>query len=205
MRRTRHVCWLLVLLILSGASPAQEPCTCPGAKVAGGWCELHGTGYVASVEIHSRLLYDALDAHGHMLDLSTFECTLCRTAIESDGFCDQHRVGFLARQAYFSRLTYELARGEAREPISITCPTCRRNTASHGWCEKCGVGMVGHVQVRDRRAYEHAAKAVDILRAASNTVKRCEWCAIAMVTDTTCPQCRITWKDGKPVATPSAP
>lgn len=205
MVRSAWICWLLVVLVLCAATPVQEPCTCTRAKVAGGWCEVHATGYVAGVEIHSRLLYDALDAHGHTLDLSTFKCPTCRQAIASDGFCEQHRVGFVSEQAYFSRLTYELARGEAKDPIEITCPVCLRNARSLGWCDKCGLGMIGYVAIKDRQAYERAAKAVEILQAATLTVKRCEWCAIAMVTDTQCPLCRISYKDGKPVTAPAKP
>jgi hypothetical protein len=185
-------------------APSGDPhapsadCVCATAKRDNAWCEAHHRGYVAAVEIHSRLLWDTLDAHGHTLDLGTFTCEACRRAISTDGFCDEHRIGFLARQAYFSRLTYELARGEKREPSDIACPACRKNTKSLGWCETHHLGMIGVVEIKDRQAYDLAAHSVEILRAASRKAGRCEHCAMAMVTDTECPMHRITYKDGRP-------
>jgi hypothetical protein len=205
MRRAIVTACLILMPLLLGAAPAPESCTCATAKATHGWCEAHARGYVAAVEIRSRHLYDTLDAHGHTLDLGTFQCASCKQAIASDGFCEEHRIGFVGRQAYFSRLTYELARGEPREPSSISCRACRKNARSLGWCDKHGVGMVGSVAVKDRLAYDHAAKAVGILKEASEAAKRCEHCAMAMVTDTQCPFHRITYKDGKPVPAPAVP
>ena len=199
---------------LGGAAPASLPddaltapafCTCAAAKVTNGWCEAHGIGYVALVPIRSRMLYETLDAHGHTLDLGTFQCPSCKKAIESDGFCVEHRVGFVKKQAYFSRLTYELARGESRDPATITCPVCRKNAESHGWCSKCKLGMVGTTAIRDKKAYEAVANAIEILTAATKAIERCEDCAVAMVTDTQCPRCRITYKNGKPLPPNSGP
>jgi len=200
----------LVMMWLSGQAaqppvPSPMSCTCATAKVEHGWCDAHGVGYVASIEIRSKLLYETLDAHGHTLDLSTFECASCQKAIASDGFCEEHRVGFVRRQVYFSRLTYELARGQTRDPATLTCPVCRKNAETLGWCEKCAVGMVGRVAMKDRQGYEHAARAVKILQAATQAAGRCEWCAVAMVTDTECPLCKITYKEGRPLASPARP
>ncbi len=190
---------ILVLMISAGAIAATviAPCTCAVAKATNGWCDRHALGYVANVEIRSKVLYETLDAHGHVLDLSTFACPSCRNAIESEGFCEEHRVGFVHGLAYFSRLTYELARAETSDTNKITCRICRKNAETHGWCPKCKLGRVGHFAIRDERAYQHVAKAVDILVAANEAVARCEMCAVAMVTDTTCPLCRITYKDGR--------
>lgn len=205
MRHATLAAWLLLVPLAAEAAPAPEPCTCAAARTTHGWCETHARGYVAAVEIRSTLLYHALDAHGHDLDLNTVQCAVCQKAIASDGFCEEHRVGFVGRQAYFSRLTYELARGENRDPSSISCRACRRNSGSLGWCEKHGVGMVGSVAVKDRQAYGHAAKAVDILEAANQAARHCEHCAVAMVTDTQCPVHRITYKDGRAVPPPAVP
>ncbi len=181
-------------------SPESEACTCSEAERTNGWCRRHGIGYVAAVPIRSARLYDVLDAHGHAVDLSTFECESCKRAIATGGFCEEDRVGFVGKLAYFSRLTYELARGERTDPGSLSCPVCTRHDAEGpGWCETCKRGMVGHVAIRDKQAYEAAARAVAILRAAVEASERCEHCAVAIVTDTKCPYCRITYKDGKPV------
>ena len=190
---------LLVIVCVARLSAAPPECTCATARDTNGWCEVHHAGYVASVRITSRLLYDALDAHGHTLDLGTFTCVSCRKAIETDGFCDRDSVGFVKGQVYLSRLTYELARGERMDPSTIKCKVCRANALSQGWCDRCKLGMVGNVAIRDREAYDRAARAADIVRGASQTVARCEWCGVAMVTSTKCPICRITYRDGKPV------
>ncbi len=179
---------------------ASEACTCPEARRANGWCEFHGMGYVAEVPMRSALLHETLDAHGHQVDPGTFECESCKKAIETSGFCEKDRIGFVGGLAYFSRLTYELARGNWTPPESLSCPVCRKNAdEGPGWCDECNRGMVGHVAIRDKAAYEAAARAVVILRAAIQTAEGCEYCAVAMVADGDCPYHRITYKDGKPV------
>lgn len=183
----------------SSTRKAAAPCTCATAKDMNGWCERHGFGYVASVKIKSRLLYDTMDAHGHTLDLSIFECGACQKAIASDGFCEEHRIGFLRKQAYFSRLTYELARGELRKPARIVCPVCRKNARGQGWCETCQTGMIGKTAIKGAASYQHVSKAIGILRLANKAAERCQDCALAIVTDAQCPMCRITYKDGHPV------
>jgi rubrerythrin len=196
---------LLAAILLSGASPAATPegCTCSFARETDGWCAVHGVGYVGLVEIRSQRLYEALDAHGHDLDLSTFECPACRRAIEEDGFCEEHRIGFVAGQAYFSALSYQLARGDKVRIADITCPTCRENARSRGWCERHQVGMVGHVAIRSKRDYERVATTLGILEKANVEAPRCEYCAVAMVFDGYCPVCKASYKDGKRV--PAAP
>jgi hypothetical protein len=178
----------------------EAACTCEAARLDTGWCELHDVGYVASIPIRSRVLYETLDAHGHTLDLDAFRCESCKEAIRTDGFCERDRIGFIERQAYFSRLTYELARGEKRPPETTACPVCRENAGSHGWCETHGVGMIGAVQAKDRQGYDKAAAALEILIAANEVSATCEGCAVAMITDSLCARHRISYRDGKPVA-----
>lgn len=182
--------------------PVKAPeagCTCEAARLDSGWCEVHEVGYVASIPIRSRVLYETLDAHGHTLDPAAFTCERCKEAIRTDGFCEKDRIGFVRTQAYFSRLTYELARGEKRPPGMIDCPVCRKNAGSHGWCEAHGVGMIGAVQAKDRQGYEKAVEALEILIAASEMAATCEECATAMITDSLCARHRINYRDGKPV------
>ena len=181
------------------AAAVQAPCTCASAKAVNGWCEAHAVGYVGDIPIRSKELFEVLDAHGHELDLSTFTCPSCKSAIATQGFCEQHHIGFVGRLAYFSRLTYELARGESSDPAKIKCPTCRKNAQSHGWCAKCKIGRIGHVAITDPAAYQRAEHAVLILLIAIAAAPRCDMCAAAIVLDTECPVCRITYKDGRPV------
>jgi hypothetical protein len=201
-RRRFVALFAAALLFAVAAAPADPECTCPQARLTDGWCDVHHVGYVAMVRIPSRLLYDTLDAHGHVLDLSTFTCPGCRKAIDGDGFCEEHRIGFVRKQAYFSRLTYEIARGERLRPEAVACPVCRADMERTGWCDKHRVGWIGNVAIANRPAYERAAAAVAILREAVDMLPRCEHCSEAMVTDQECPIHRITYQGGKPVPKP---
>ena len=201
-KATAVLLFLLAAGLFSPAGGASDPrdCICPKARRTNGWCELHRVGYVAEVPIRSALLHETLDAHGHQVDPGSFECESCKQAIAASGFCEKDRIGFVDGLAYFSRLTYELARGEQTPHGSLSCPVCRKNAGEGpGWCGECKRGMVGHVAIRDKAAYEAAARAVAILRSAVEAAERCEHCAVAMATDTDCPYHRITYKDGKPL------
>ncbi len=125
--RTLPACLATVLL---GASPpvAEGPgCVCPKVRVADGWCGPCRTGYVASVEIRSPLLFEALDAHGHEIDPASLECEGCREAIRKDGFCEKSGYGFVRKELYFSKLTWVLARGERQAPGALRCRACAAN------------------------------------------------------------------------------
>jgi len=190
-------CVLASLCCGSGARTAE--CLCPQARRVDGWCDAHHVGYIAGLAVPSQLVHEALDAHGHQVDLTTFDCPSCRAAIAASGFCEQHSVGFVNRMAYFSRLTYEIAQGTRVDAVRSECPVCRKNSDSYGWCERHKVGTLGNVVLRDPAAYSRAAHAMTIVQEALVVAGRCERCAVAMVTSSQCPLCRITYKDGKPV------
>jgi hypothetical protein len=178
--------------------------SCLEAALRHGWCRHCNTGYIAGAAIKARILYDGLDAHGHDLDPSTIHCTKCRTAMGTDGFCETCRIGWINKQAYFSRLTYEVCRGRTVDVAAIACPACRENSKKYGWCETCGLGMVGNVAISKQDAFRHAARGYDIMLLAIEASGRCDACALAIITDTTCPQCRVTYKDGRPVPKPKS-
>jgi hypothetical protein len=198
---------LHALLFVCGGAESITPgtCACAHALEHDGWCDVHGIGYVGSVEVRSQLLFEALDAHGHDVDPSTFDCPSCRKAVETSGFCPTHRVGFVGGQAYFSRLTYDLARGKRLTPSEVTCPVCRKHMLGRGWCPSCGVGMVGSVALRDRQAFDGVDHALKLVEAANRVASRCENCAVAMVFDGTCPICGIRYQDGKEVGRVTPP
>jgi hypothetical protein len=186
-----------------GAEPA--PCTCLAAAETNGWCEAHSIGWIGNVEVPYRILWETLDAHGHVLDLGAFECETCRAAIASSGFCERDRIGFVDGLAYFSRVTYELARAARTDVASLACPVCRKNAEGRGWCDACKRGMVGGLAIADARAYAEAAKVLAILEEAIAVAERCEHCAVAMITDTECPVCRIRYRDGHPLPRAAPP
>lgn len=182
-----------------GAPGAPEVCVCATARETNAWCPVHKLGYVGGLELESSWLHEAVDAHGHDVDPSTFTCPVCRGALASDGFCAEHKIGFVHGKAYFSKLTYRLGQAEVRRPADIACPVCRKNAETHGWCDRDRAGMVGPFTIRDRAVFEQTVRALGILELADREAKRCQYCAVAMITDTQCPFCKITYRDGKKV------
>ncbi|MFQ5412648.1 MAG: hypothetical protein ACE5EC_10125 [Phycisphaerae bacterium] len=182
---------LVAIMIVCGCNaPSATICeSCIEAKRHHQWCEACDVGYVAGVPIPSRLLFETLDAHGHDLDLASITCPTCKAAIEADGFCAACGIGWCHKQAYFSRLTYWLAQGERRDTAGLTCNTCRRSAMKTGWCDACGLGWVGNTAFRNRSAFDAAQPEYDRLSAALKTLDRCEHCAVALWTDTTCFDC----------------
>ena len=188
----------LVLLLLSGPTPEPPAaCTCTVALEIDGWCDVHRVGYVAGVEIRTQLLFEALDAHGHEVDLTSFDCPACRHAIETGGFCSEHRIGFVNGLAYFSRLTYLLARARSHGTPGAHRPECASAAAAGGWCESRDVGFVGSVVFRDRRDFDEVTRALDRVRRADAVGPRCEHCAAAMATDTICAVCKLEYRNGE--------
>jgi hypothetical protein len=51
----------------------------------------------------------------------------------------------------------------------------------------------------DRDKFEPAAQALDIFFLADKKSAQCELCAEAMVMNSRCPKCRVTYLDGKPL------
>jgi len=179
-----------------GVSPA-----CEQAKLTHGWCEAENVGYVASVEIRSHALYEALDAHGHDIDPAAVTCGTCREALKSDGFCAAHRMGYVGGEAFLSPLTYQIARGRTVDPGKLACRVCRKNSRGIGWCETHQVGIAGRVAIDNRQRFEEFRSAYAMLLAAVETSQRCETCAAAMVAEGYCSIHRLKYRDGLPAAT----
>ena len=200
MRSLAGLAAVIVALSVLASPATQGPidgCGCATTRETNGWCPVHEFGYIGGVKVTSRWLYEFADAHGHELDLATFTCPSCRSAIAANGFCDVHRVGFVNKLAYFSLLTYELGKAEPRPATTITCATCRKNAETHGWCAKSEVGMVGPFALRDRSDFDRAVAALDIFVVANEASHRCNSCAGAILKDAECPACKIRYKDGK--------
>ncbi len=204
----------LALMLIAHHPPPPSVGGCRGARLTHGWCGPCKVGFVASVEIRSPVLYEALDPHGHDLVPDAIECTSCKAGLAVDGYCEVHRYGFVGGHAYMTKLTYYLAKGQALDVSRIDCRTCRMNAERHrhqpgktpletgGWCDTCQVGMVGNVALRDRKDFEAASREFSKLLEAVQTARRCELCAGAMLYDTHCPVCNISYKDGKPLKPP---
>lgn len=205
MRRLRSSCIGLVaaacaaLVLIPGAAPVLDTgqCECEAAKAQNGWCSACDVGWVAAVRIESRKLFDAIDAHGHKVDPTTYGCKSCQTAIESDGFCDTCKTGFVRKEAYFSRLTWALGLGTVVKRDELKCPACIAHQGSAGWCERCSRGLVGHFAYTDRGLFKIASRGREVLIQAIAKIGDCEDCAVAMAIDRWCPICRKSYEDGE--------
>jgi hypothetical protein len=190
--------WPALLAAGGPASPTPGVCACAIAIEDGGWCDVHRIGYIGGVEVVSERVYTVLDAHGHALDLSTFECETCKAASRTDGFCAEHKIGFVGGLAFFSKLTYHLARAPRQAYSAITCPVCREHARSRGWCDACGVGMVGRSVFRDRKEFDEVEAALRLLEQANEAAAKCERCAVAIVADSSCVVHRLAYEGGRP-------
>ena len=174
-------------LLRGGDSPAPVPVrpgapappSCEAARRNNRWCAAGNVGYVAAVEIRSRFLFEALDAHGHDIDPAAVTCETCRKALRTHGFCAAHRMGYVGGHAFMSPITYYLARSRRIDPDALTCPVCRRHTRGIGWCDKDRVGIVGTFALDDRQEFDEMQKAYGVLRAAVDMSSNCERCAAA--------------------------
>jgi hypothetical protein len=192
---------LVLLAALAPAAIAHSPHTasCEEARRINGWCDAENAGYVASVQIRSRFLYEVLDAHGHEIIPAKVTCETCRKALATDGYCPAHKMGFVHGEAFMSSLTYHLARARTIDPEKITCPVCRKHTHGIGWCDADNVGIAGSFAVDDRQEFAELEKAYALLLAAVEMSSKCERCAGAMITDCYCSIHRVTYDKGRPI------
>jgi len=198
----RRLTWLMILVGLGLPAPGRaEPLRdCEEARRLNHWCASANVGYVAGVEVRSRFLYEALDAHGHDIDPAAVKCAVCKKALQTYGFCPAHRMGYVNGHAFMSPLTYYIARGRPIDPAAITCQVCRQNTRGIGWCEKDHLGIAGYIALDDRQVFDEFSKNYQILLAAVETSKKCETCAAAMMADGYCGIHRVKYLNGNAVS-----
>ena len=184
----------------------ETECSCARGRLHNVWCVPCKVGYVASLEVKSYILFEALDAHGHDVDTKNLQCAGCRFVITRDAWCGDCRIGYVKEHAYFSKLTYVLALGEPLDTTKITCRVCKDHAADRklpleadGWCEACGIGIVGNTAYRDRKTFKKARREYERLLRAVEKSAECEMCAAAMIYDRRCPTCRISYENGKAV------
>ena len=125
----RIVAILMMLVTAVAGTAGHDPVveTCAEARLVNGWCKTCEIGYVASVPVRNHDLFEALDAHGHPMDIEFVRCPTCREAIETDGYCERCRLGYVRSAGYFSRLTWTLARGKLTDLSKIECAECREH------------------------------------------------------------------------------
>lgn len=194
--------FLLIAGLLHPAPPSA--CTCAEARLTHGWCDVCSTGFVAAFPVHSRALYEAIHPHGHAVSAERTDCPTCRAAIRGGGWCAACKAGYVGGEAYFSQLTYHLVQGRVVDSAALSCTRCRRCAERYGWCETCAAGWVGNVRFTDRAVYARSAALADVLFTALETTEQCPLCAMAMIADSRCPRCRITYRDGEILQGPGA-
>lgn len=196
---------LCAVFILHDPHADPEACVCDANRIEGGWCEKCDVGYCAGLRFTSRKLAETIDFHGHQVVAERTACPECRKLIQAGGYCESCRMGFVQRRGYFSRVCYQLAKGK---PIHLKrvenndgdSDVGRNNCCPEdGWCDKCKRGVAGNRLYTDKPDYELTVRSVAVLKRAIETSARCETCAEAMIADSRCSVCRITYKDGRPV------
>ncbi len=164
------------------------------AKEGEGFC--CGKGKIFGVELASKKLYTSLA--GHKFDLENVKCPGCKAAAESNGRCDHCNVGASGGKFYHSSIAYALAKGA---PVSAKkaamCAGCKTAHADDGFCTGCGVGFVAGRMFKGKEIHGAALAAYKTIGKAVVTAKKCESCAVAMVTDGTCADCKVSFKNGK--------
>ena len=189
----QRVLFPTIVVVLVGCSAALAECTCGIAKVENGWCDDCKVGYVAGVKIKSDALFKSLE--GHEVDDAKIKCPSCKKAHEAGGLCESCKTGFADGKAYHSWVAYRLASGKFKRVADIKCLGCRKATKESGWCDGCGVGYVAHRKYAGKKDYEQAVQAQKVLRLAA--ASKCETCALAMVSDGECAQCKVKYANGE--------
>lgn len=196
---------LAVLLLSAGPTlPAgaheehpADTCICSQARMTNGWCEVCQRGFVASLEVRSRDLYEMIDPHGHDMDLAHLPCAGCVIASRSDGFCEKSEIGFVDGRGYVSRLGYLLALAVPTDQPGGACTLCGNPMTNPGWCDDCGRGRIGQFLFTDRETYEQARVEYRKLEAAIQKSSECALCGVALFADGRCPKCNLFYRDGK--------
>jgi hypothetical protein len=196
---------MLALLTLESALLLHDPedlagdssvCRCTLVQATDGWCAKCGVGYYASQRIGSWRLFEVLDIDGHEVDADRTACATCRAAIRGGGYCEACNMGYLSGRGFFSRLCYHLARGRTVPPSATQSACC---PASGEWCAACRSGRVGNRVFLDSTDFEAAHESHRVLTSALREARRCESCAIAMIADARCHQCRLQYRHGRRV------
>lgn len=164
------------------------------AKGSDGFC--CGKGKAFGVRMNSKKLYAALA--GHKIEKDAIKCAGCKKAAKTDGRCEHCGVGAADGKFFHSKVSYALAKGK---PISTEqakqCSSCATAHKSNGFCTGCNAGFVAGRMFKGKDNYDAALAAHGTLVKATEASKKCEACAVAMVTDGKCAHCNVTFQDGK--------
>lgn len=196
---SRKLLVLVGIVAVVGLGPVAVAGECPGCKKVAetgeGFC--CGKGLAYGVQLTSKPLYEALA--GVEVQPDKITCPGCKTAVKEQGWCSHCQIGMAQGKSYHSPMAYALAKGKPyTKEAAAHCEGCSEAFAANGFCTKCNIGFVAGRMFPDRASYDAALAAHKTLTEAAKIAAKCETCAVAMVTNGTCEQCHVTFKDGKP-------
>ena len=192
---------LACAVVVAGLAWPAAAADCSGCKSIAdkgeGYCNSCNLGKMFDVKLTSKKLYEALV--GKSVEPDKLRCPSCKLASKTDGRCSPCRVGMAQGKAYDSPVAHKLAKGlPYTKDQAAHCGRCRDALASNGYCTGCQAGFVAHRVFKDKDSYDAALAAHKTLAKAAKLGRKCETCAVAMVTDGTCKQCQISFKEGEP-------
>lgn len=181
----------------------KTKCSCPSNTARTiAWCKPCMGGVAFGHSVKSKKLIAALA--GHEVKEDSIKCGGCKTAFKNNSKCLHCNVGFRHGMEFHSPVSLALAKGELIDIEKIGCPRCKSIAEDgKGECSGCKVGVVAGLLFKDMYDYKTAKMADTTLAKAIKSSSKCEGCAIAMVSDGTCEQCKVSFKGGetlKPIA-----
>ncbi|MGE3181900.1 MAG: hypothetical protein AB7N71_09735 [Phycisphaerae bacterium] len=170
---------------------------CEKASANNAWCSGCKVGFFDGEKMTCNNLHTALA--GMKVDAAKAQCDGCKKAIASNGTCDHCKVSVADGVAYKSPVAYALMVGTPMEAekAAAMCKDCGAACKSGGWCSECKVGFVAGRMYKGEEQYKAAKDAHQTLVNAIKACDKCEGCAVAMVTNGTCAQCKVSFENGK--------
>ena len=175
---------------------------CAKIKSTGeGFCSGCKSGKIFGLKLASQKLFDSLAGSSSSLDkVRGSKCQGCKKAAKTDGGCEHCGVYVAAGKVYTNRFAHALALGKQIDhSIKKECPGCAKAVKTSGFCSGCDVGVVADRTYKTRGFYDAAVKAYETVKAAIKDATHCEACSTARVSDCKCENCKVAFKDGKPI------
>ncbi len=191
---------LSVVCIMAVPVLAGGKCGCKKIhKTGNGWCEPCGGGEAFGVAIKSEKLHKALQGK-KIKDKSKIKCGGCKKAEAAAGDCGGCHVAFNDGKVYHSPVAHVLSKGMKVSPKAVKCGGCKESLESGKpkFCSACDGGFVGGLAYKTKALYMQAKQAMKTLKRAAKVSKKCEGCAVALVSDGKCEHCSAKGSGGKP-------
>lgn len=182
---------------LAGDGEEGATCTCSSVTpISVSWCGHCSSGKAFGQTIKSQKLIAALS--GTPVKEGEVKCPSCEKALKEGGNCTHCKLAFHNGRSYKSEVAAALAKGVVVTADRIDCDRCKANfLKGKGFCKSCEGGIVAGMMFH-KKDYTDAKKAERILASAVEASGKCEACAVAMLTDGQCAQCKVSFNKGRP-------